>query len=531
MPGSEGQAGCRAASRRIPDFCFAICLLPFFVRETVLRPYGPMMVLHRRLAIIRSVPEAARPFRLGEAILLIVILAVGVRLHWLQSSVIFILPDDIRLISASHEIQAGAWRLLLAPQDIHLLPLYRLLRLPFDAHFPSWYVRFHALTVAAHLSSVVLLYLLARRQLHSPWAALVTTMLFAWSMVGDEAVVWKAATPFVFSWTFLLLALWLLTRPGPVWGAAAAGALLCAVGFFSGALFAIPGVLVAAWLLHLGSVRRAVTVCLGAWLVGSLAWIFFIWTRTDLTHYWRFSSATAGPLTRLAWAAGDTLHSYVYQLDLLVRLVPEQYAAPLAVLAIFALYLFRREINAPWIWSALALTLPPLFVTLLIRRDPHILIWRINRYQYQSQMLWIAVLGSLFDALLRRLRSQPHWRAALLATTPLLAGLYLTGQYGVARHHRDSFLAQPMASPHFWLGWNRFFRLASTHSAELASPLRIPFVEALPGLSLHVVYHLCYPQGLPGLIAEHAVLGADFEQDEFLQEIDRTRTHPPGLPP
>jgi hypothetical protein len=45
--------------------------------------------------------------------------------------------DELELLAVSREIGNGAWRKLLAPQDVHLVPLYRLARLYFDWRFPA----------------------------------------------------------------------------------------------------------------------------------------------------------------------------------------------------------------------------------------------------------------------------------------------------------------------------------------------------------------------------------------------------------
>lgn len=482
------------------------------------------------MAASSPVSSALASQRWRRGALLAAILLIGARLAWVESRVMEILPDDVVLMNGSARIAAGSWGQIWAPKDIHFIPLYRLLRLPFDLHFPAWYVRFHAVLLAAHLASAAILYLLARRSLRSPWAALVTAMLFAWSTVGDEALVWKAAAPFALSWTFLLLALYGLTQRGKGWTAGAAAALLAAVGFFSGALFVIPGVLLGAWLLgppDRDARRRALGVCFGVWLAGSLTWLVLVAAEPVLAHYWTVGAPGVAVLPRLVWAAEDTVHSYAYQFAVGARLLPERFLFWLLLLPVMALLLLRRWVQWRWILTFFVMTAPMLFVIVLIRREHDV--WKISRYCYQGYTFWIAVIGSLFDALLWRLEPQPRWRRALLGISPLLAAGYLAGHYLVVRHHRDYFSRQAIMSQQFWFGWDHFFRAASAHRAEIGRPLRLPFLEVLPGLNLHVIYRMCEPRGLPGLLAEHGVVGTPEERDQFWQELDRAHVHLPGF--
>ena len=467
------------------------------------------------------------------------VLLAGAMLHWMTAEVIEILPDDILLMAGSRSIDSSAGSrkvsYLLAPQHIHVIPLYRLLRLPFDLHFPAWYAGLHALAVGAHLASALILFLLARRCLRSPWAALLTATLFAWSTVGAEGLIWKAASPFVFSWTFLLLAVWCLAHDSDArdaWAGAGAASLFCAVGMFSGALFAIPGVLLAVVLLEPRGKPRALWACSSALIIGAAAWLLVVPRSASLKHYWQAGgghngSPPAGLLTRLALAARDTVHSFGYQLGVGVRVNPEGHVLALLAAALLALLILRRTISIPWLAAALALTLPPLFVIMLIRSEPDV--WKISRYTYQSYTFWAVTIGAAYDALLRETERLPRWRyAALLAALPM-AAWYLHGNFLVARHHRDSFRRNQVTQREFWLGWDAFFRAASAHAVETGWPLRLPFLDAAPGLGVHVVYRLCEPRGLPGLIAEHAVSGSPEEQQAFWQEVGRTHAHLPGF--
>lgn len=460
-----------------------------------------------------------------SAAVLVAILAIAAALYWVYASTIILGPDDVLLMRTSRSIDAGGWRHIWASQHIHLIPLYRLARLPFDLHFPRSYAWFHSLVLAAHLASAVILYLLARRYLRSEWAALVTAALFAWSSVGAEALAWKAAAPFAFSWTFLLLGLWCLARDGGLWNVAAGAALVCAVGFFSGALFAIPGVVVGAWLSERSAARRAAVIGASIALAGSVAWLVTVRSETDLAHYWKFGGETAGPLTRLGWAVSDTAHAYLYQLGSGLRL-PLDNPALYGVLLLLALALFllRGEIHFRWVLTALALTAVPLFVILLVRRYPEV--WKTSRYGYQSYAFWAVLTGCVLDATLGRWEGRPYWRAGTLAVVALLAGSYLTAHWAAARE-----VYPPQSNQQaFWVAWDSFFRMASERRADAGKPLRLPLLDVLPGLSLHEIFTLCHPRGLPGLVAQPVVAGTEEEQDEFWRELERARAKLPDFP-
>ncbi len=412
---------------------------------------------------------------MAAAALLVVLLA-AIPLHWIKSEVTDIRPDDVQLMDPSGPLWAG--------QGPHWLPLYRLARLPFDRHFPEWYRGFHALAVAAHLASAWLLYVLGRRNLSSPWGAVVTALLFAWSTVGDEALVWKAGTPFALSWPLALAAAWCLGRSGPAWTASGTVALAAAVGLFSGTLLAIPGICLAA------RRRQAVWPCAAVGLGGAAAWLAVVWPQLDFTHYWAFGGATA-PALRLPWALWDTLRAYEYQLFLGFRL--PFLVVPLALLLLW----LRREVNWRWILAALALTAPLLFVTLLVRRQPEV--WKISRYLYQSYTFWCVGLGAVLDSLIRR------WGPRPLLALPVLALGYLALQVTAAQYERDYLLSRPYHRRGFWLGWDRFF--------EFARPGRLPELELAPGVKLSQAYRLCRP----------GAEAASGSEEELRQELERAR--------
>ncbi len=452
------------------------------------------------------------------ALALGLILAAGAAVHSFTADAIQIRSDDILLMTASAEVAGGDWGRLWAPQHIHFLPLYRLARLPFDLHFPAWHRGFHGLVVSAHLGGALALFLIARRYLRSPWAALAVALLFSGSMVGSEALTWKAASPFVFSWTFLLAGWWCLARPGRAWAAAATAALVCGVGFFSGALFVLPGIVAAAMLLDPAAGRRALRVCAAISVAGALAWAAFVAPQTDLTHYWTHAAPTTPLATRLAWAAADTGRAYLHQLlvGTLLRAQPAS-AAVFVLLLGLLIFLARRQLHTRLILAGFLLTAPLLFVMLFIRKEPGVS--EIGRYAYQSYTLWAILLGALLDAILE---SWPRRRAAVLALLPVLTAGYLAGHGWIGWQDREAFRRRPTTWAAFWHGWDSFLRLASASRATASRPLVVPHLELDPGLHLATVYGLCHPRGLPGLAVYDRASTAE-ELTEFWQAVAAAR--------
>ncbi|MBI3666947.1 MAG: hypothetical protein HY236_12140 [Acidobacteria bacterium] len=460
-------------------------------------------------------------------IALAAVLLLGVPIHWVKSAVMEIDPDDVRLMGVSREIDSSAWHKLWTRHEVHFFPLYRLLRLPFDLHFPAWYTRFHALLFAAHLASAALLFLLSRRYLRSPWSALVTSLLFAWSTVGDQALVWKGVAFFALSWTFTLLGTWCLTREGTAWGVAGGAALLCSLGLFSGVLLVLPGVLAAVWLLEPKLRRRAFYACGTVWMGGALAWLILVLPQLDWAHYWKFGSATAGPMLRLWWAITDLLLAYNYQFFSGVRLVSERHTALLFLPLLFLLVLVRRHLAARWIFAALAMTALPLFVMVLVRREPEV--WKVSRYAYQAFTFWAVLLGAVLDGILAWLEPWPRRRAVFLALLPIPAALYWWGHLRVAEYDRAYFRAQPAAWQELWFGWDSFFRFASEDRVRTGTTLVLPDLLVAPGLKLPTVFLLCHPRGLPGLTIRPGSAGAAHEQAEFWKEVEHVRSRLPML--
>ena len=171
------------------------------------------------------------------------------------------------------------------------------------------------------------------------------------------------------------------------------------------------------------------------------------------------------------------------------------------------------------------LTVGPLFVILLIRR--HSGIYQVGRYAYQSYTFWAAALGALLDAVLKRLEPRKSWRAAAAAGSALLAVACWGGQVQAARHAVQFAQHHAATQPLFWQQWKEFFRLTSAHRVELNQPLRLPPIEAHPHMSLHLLYKVCYPRGLPGLVVEQ---GAG-DQEEYWREVERARLQIPAFHP
>jgi hypothetical protein len=97
-------------------------------------------------------------------------------LWWPASSQLHVGSDDREMMAVSREVAAGHWNRLLSTQGEHFLPLFRLLRLPFDLYFPAGWRWLHALTLAAHAGSVWLLYALSKPHL-GRWGALTAALL------------------------------------------------------------------------------------------------------------------------------------------------------------------------------------------------------------------------------------------------------------------------------------------------------------------------------------------------------------------
>ncbi len=155
--------------------------------------------------------------------------------------------DELELLAVSRRIGAGEWGKLLAPQDVHIFPLYRLARVYFDWRFPLYDPWTYGAAVAAHLASALLLYALSRQWFETAAAAVAAACVFGWYASGGEALVIKTYYTFVWSLPLILGALYTLTRGRARW----AGVLLLgAVGLHSmAAALSIPGVLAGYYLL------------------------------------------------------------------------------------------------------------------------------------------------------------------------------------------------------------------------------------------------------------------------------------------
>jgi hypothetical protein len=248
-----------------------------------------------------------------------------------------------------------------------------------------------------------------------------------------------------------------------------------------------------------------------------------------MSHHWEAADPSAGIVTRLRWAAGDTARAYGHQLGsgLHAALAGRQRLV-LAVLAAMALWL-RRHLAWRWILGMFLLTVLPLFVILLIRRHPGI--EQVGRYAYQSFTFWAVMVGSVLDAVLRRLEGQPRRRAAAAALSAALVVACWGSQLQGARHAAQFARQHPATQQTFWQQWKDFFRIAASHRVESGRPLRLPPIEAHPNMSLHLLFQLCYPRGLAGLVVEPGAPATPEDEYEYWKEVERARRQLPGFRP
>ncbi len=277
------------------------------------------------------------------------------------ADVYYITSDDFEYILISQGMAAGNWKLLVEPQSIHLLPLYRLVRLYFDLHVPSAYHWMHLIALSAHAASTILLFTLSRRVL-GPTAALAAAVLFAWQTVSADAIVIKSQNPFVLSLPFILAALVCLLQVdqgGRMWFIGSLSCLLVAVGLHSvGAMAAIPGVLLGYYLMA-GRERRdrsrgdvaACVVCAIPLVVGGAGW--FLWSVPGVNMNDEFEG-----LPRSAQEVAGRFWSVLYRSVLHFGFVARQ-TTPSPLFLVIAtgafvtvLYLSRRQRAARrrWRW-------------------------------------------------------------------------------------------------------------------------------------------------------------------------------------
>ncbi len=461
-----------------------------------------------------------------SGVLMAAALAGGAWLHWLEADFLEILPDDVLAMSQSRKIALGDCRLLWAPLEQHWVPLYRLVRLPFDLHFPEWHFGFHALAVAVHLVNAGLLYLLAARYLNSRWGGLAAAVLCAWSRAGEEALIWKISFVYALSWMFVLLSLWCLPRPGRLWAAATGAAAGCSVGLFAGNVLALPGFLITALLAESRAVwRRAAVVCGIAGAAGAAAWLSFAGSRLpapgglfvgDWVGRWLSGFAAGGRALCLHVTMGLTPH-------------PERWAAWIAIGLLVLVLGLRRDL--PWrpLAGILGMTMGPLIPIMVVRWTPQV--WKISRYAYQASFFWYLLAGAGVAAAARRAAEARRERPAVALFAVLAAALFV-GEAAAARRSREAWSAHTVTQWIFWSRWDRFFELVAGQGRESGRPLSLPnYRLQLYGLDMHGLYRLCHPFGLPGLTLASGHTVPPEGDAEFWKEAERASRQLPGFHP
>jgi hypothetical protein len=422
---------------------------------------------------------------------LALLLSAAVALWWPSHDDIFMGGDDVLLLRVSHDIAAGHWGGLLTPQSIHVLPLYRLVRLYFDLHFPDRFQWLHAVVVLAHLASVGLLYVLSRRFFTSATAALAAAALFAWHALGAEAFLAKSQSTFVLSLPFLLGGLYCLVRRQ-----SGAGGLCfaAAVGLHSmGAVAALPGVLLGC---YRGPDRKRDWLAVAAAVVlGVALWLGWGMTIESAGHIPGIP-AGAGPLREILLRCGLGLQGVLLHFGFLVRRAPPGVAAEAACVAGLAalLFLLRGRPAGRWVVTALAMAALPAFATFFLR-DP--LGYHLSRYSYQSFVPLAVAAGAALDLALEALAPRPAWRRALCLALICLAPLYYVTQRNSLRLRQEALRLRGSLPREVWIGWRD---LLSDRAARGPRPFRVPDVRVAPDLALRQVVELCFPEGNPGLL-------------------------------
>jgi hypothetical protein len=104
-------------------------------------------------------------------------------------------------------------------------------------------------------------------------------------------------------------------------------------------------------------------------------------------------------------------------------------------------------------------------------------------------------------------------------------------QFQGARHAAQFARQHPATQRTFWQQWKDFFRIAASHRRELGRPLRLPPLEAHPSMSLHLLFRLCYPRGLAGLVVEPGAAATAEDELEYWAEVEWAQRQLPGFRP
>src|SRR5712692_4398073 len=145
---------------------------------------------------------------IATVFVLALILAAAARLWWPTEFLLVIPSDDTQLMTVDREVLAGDWKKLWAPQDVHVFPLFRLIRLYFELHFAGRFRWLQLVVILAHWISVLLLFGLTKQYLRTSGGALVVAGLFAWNALGRVAFFRKADSSYILSLPLILGALY-----------------------------------------------------------------------------------------------------------------------------------------------------------------------------------------------------------------------------------------------------------------------------------------------------------------------------------
>ncbi|MBI3665019.1 MAG: hypothetical protein HY236_02145 [Acidobacteria bacterium] len=441
---------------------------------------------------------------MATAFLLAAILGGSVMLWWPLADIYIIASDDATLILGSQSLAAGNWHRLLEPQGPHILPLYKLLRLYFDLHFPARFHWMYGVAILAHLSSAILLFVLSKHYLRTAEAPLVVALFFAWQTWGWEAMVISSQNTYVLSLPFLLGAVCCVIRlhSGRLWTWAAGCFLylVAAVGLHSlAAASAIPGVLAGYYLLGRPRERRG-GCDVAAWLACCIPLMLAIglWMRWGLPRFHADLGAQGFPRTAFQTLAQlwHGLQGTMFLFGFLVsRHTPTFLVLVMTALGWLALLLLLRPSRSRFLITALALTTIPAFVTFVIRTAGA---FYVSRYGYQSFLAIAVAAGCAVDFVLESLRGNRFLRVCALVALIFAVPFYWTRKEWI--EHKAVFLEGPSAHREYWMGWDGFFNQAAADARASSSSFRLPMLRISQDRTISQVFQLCNPKGKPEIV-------------------------------
>ncbi len=430
---------------------------------------------------------------------LLAILIASVYLWGPLWNVYIIRSDDAYLMGYHRQLAAGEWKLLLAPQAIHIVPVYRLLRLYFDLHFPERFHWMHVPVVAAHLASVAFLFALSRKYLRAAEAALIVAGLFAFHTWGGEAVIIKSQSTYVLSLPLLLGGLYFLVNRRCRW--ACAVCLMAAIGMHSlAAAAAIPGILLGYYLLGRQPERRdaaAWACCAIPLLAGVAAWLIWCLPGLDVDHHFQGAPRTLTAVSGRIWNAfGGLFFHFAF---ILRHRPPTPALLALGTLGLAALLWFsRKQPGARWLLTALAIAVGPLLASFLLRTGEG---YPVSRYAYQSFTVVAVAGGVALDLVVSAIE---HRRALLAATWLLLlagAVVYFRAQKESLEGRVPSLQEGPGIRRDYWIAWDNFLDRTAAEARASGRQFRLPFLELDPDRNTQELFWLCNPRGNPGIVA------------------------------